>query len=117
MGLQGTERRSYQPGRRASDRTTRGDMPWVRVLLLAFALAITAYALLVIRDNDRPRREGEALKIEALAMESRLAASQIAARLALTDSALALIARDLAEHPAQIVEALEEQSEIQAGVG
>ncbi len=107
MGLQGTERRSYQPGRRASDRTTRGDMPWVRILLLAFALAITAYALLVIRDNDRPRREGEALKIEALAMESRLAASQIAARLALTDSALALIARDLAEHPAQIVEALD----------
>ena len=105
--MQGTERRSYQPGRRASDRTARGHMPWVRVLMLAIALVITAYALLVIRDDGRPDREAQAIKVEALALEARLAASQITARLALTDRALALVARELAERPAQAVEALD----------
>ncbi|MFK0300090.1 ATP-binding protein [Brevundimonas sp. NPDC090276] len=105
--MQGKERRSYQPGRRATDQTTRGHLPWVRALLLAVALVITAYALLVIRDDGRPRREAEALKIEALALDAQRAADQIAARLTLTDRALDLIARDLAEHPAQAVEALD----------
>jgi len=105
--LQGKERRSYQPGRRATDQTTRGHMPWVRALLLGVALLITAYALLVIRDDSRPRREAEAVRVEALALEARRAADQIAARLALTDRALDLVARDLAEQQAQAVEALD----------
>ena len=105
--MQGKERRSYQPGRRATDQTTRGHMPWVRALLLGVALLITAYALLVIRDDSRPRREAEAVRVEALALEARRAADQIAARLALTDRALDLVARDLAEQPAQAVEALD----------
>ena len=105
--MQGKERRSYQPGRRATDQTTRGHMPWVRALLLAVALLITAYALLVIRDDTRPQREAEAVRVEALALEAQRAAGQIAARLALTDRALDLVARDLAEQPTQAVEALD----------
>ncbi|MFZ4166729.1 PAS domain-containing sensor histidine kinase [Brevundimonas sp. NPDC058933] len=105
--MQGKERRSYQPGRRASDQTTRGSLPWVRVLLLAVALVITAYALLVIRDDGRPRREAQAVRVEALRLEAQRAAGQISARLALTDRALDLVARDLAEQPAQAVEALD----------
>jgi two-component system cell cycle sensor histidine kinase PleC len=105
--LQGKERRSYQPGRRATDQITRGHMPWVRALLLAIALAITAYALLVIRDDSRPRREAEAVRVEALTLEARRVAGQISARLALTDGALDLIVRDLGERPAQMVEALD----------
>lgn len=105
--MQGKERRSYQPGRRASDQTTRGSLPWVRVLLLAIALVITTYALLVIRDDGRPRREAQAVRIEALRLEAQRAAGQITARLALTDRALDLVARDLAEQPAQAVEALD----------
>ena len=105
--MQGKERRSYQPGRRATDRTTRGHMPWVRILLLASALVITAYALLVIRDDGRPDREAQAVKIEALALEARLTASRVSGRLALTDRALALAARDLNERPAEAIEALD----------
>ncbi|WEK58320.1 MAG: ATP-binding protein [Candidatus Brevundimonas phytovorans] len=105
--MQGKERRSYQPGRRASDQTTRGHLPWVRALLLAAALVITAYALLVIRDDSRPQREADAVRVEALRLDARRAAGQVAARLALTDSALNLVARDLAEHPAQAIEALD----------
>jgi two-component system cell cycle sensor histidine kinase PleC len=105
--LQGKERRSYQPGRRATDQITRGHMPWVRALLLAVALVITAYALLVIRDDSRPRREAEAVRVEALTLEARRVAGQISARLALTDGALDLIVRDLGERPAQMVEALD----------
>jgi two-component system cell cycle sensor histidine kinase PleC len=105
--LQGTERRSYQPGRRATDQTTARGVPWVRALLLAVALVITAYALLVIRDDGRPDREARAIKVEALTLEARLAASQITTRLALTDRALALVAREMAEHPSQAVEALD----------
>jgi two-component system cell cycle sensor histidine kinase PleC len=105
--LQGKERRSYQPGRRATDQITRGHMPWVRALLLAVALVITAYALLVSRDDSRPRREAEAVRFEALRLEAQRAAGLIDARLALTDRALDLIARDLAERPALAVEALD----------
>ena len=105
--MQGKERRSYQPGRRATDQITRGHMPWVRALLLAVALVITAYALLVIRDDSRPRREAEAVRFEALRLEAQRAAGLIDARLALTDRALDLVARDLAERPALAVEALD----------
>jgi two-component system cell cycle sensor histidine kinase PleC len=106
-GLQGKERRSYGPGRRATDQTTQGAMPWVRVLLLAIALVITAYAVLVIRDDSRPRREAEAMRIEALGLEARLAATRIEARLAATAGAMTLAARDLSERPDQAVEALD----------
>lgn len=105
--MQGTERRSYQPGRRATDQTARGHLPWVRALLLAVALVITAYALLVIRDDSRPQREAEAVRVEALALEARRAADRIAAGLTLTERALDLIARDLAERPTLAVEALD----------
>jgi len=105
--LQGTERRSYQPGRRATDQKPQGAAPWVRVLLLAVALVITAYAVLLIREEGRPRREAEAIKVEALTLEARLSAEAVSARLALTDAALALAARDLAARPQQAVEALD----------
>lgn len=106
-GLQGKERRSYGPGRRATDQTTQGAMPWVRVLLLAIALVITAYAVLVIRDDSRPRREAQAMRIEALGLEARLAATRIEARLAATARAMTLAGRDLSERPEQAVEALD----------
>lgn len=106
-GLQGKERRSYGPGRRATDQRTQGAMPWVRVLLLAIALMITAYAVLVIRDDSRPRREAEAMRIEALGLEARLAATRIEARLAATAGAMTLAARDLSGRPDQAVEALD----------
>ena len=105
--MQGKERRSYGPGRRATDQTTRGALPWVRVLLLAIALVITAYAVLVIRDDSRPRREAEAMRVEALGLEARLAATRIEARLAATAGAVTLAARELGERPDQMVEALD----------
>ncbi|MGH7028121.1 PAS domain-containing sensor histidine kinase [Brevundimonas sp.] len=99
--MRGTERRSYGPGRRATDQTTQGAAPWARILLLAIALVITAYAALVIHDDGRPRREAQAMRIEALTLEARLAAAQIESRLASTSGAVTLAARDLTAHPGQ----------------
>ena len=105
--MRGTERRSYGPGRRATDQSTRANTPWVRVLLLAVALTITAYALLVIRNDGRPQREAQAARVEALALKAELAAARITGQVALVDAALALAARDLAARPDQAVDALD----------
>ncbi|HBV12787.1 MAG TPA: PAS domain-containing sensor histidine kinase, partial [Brevundimonas sp.] len=78
--MQGIERRSYGPGRRATDRQGARSAPWARILALAVAIALVAYALLVLREADRPRREAEAARIEALSLEARLAASQVEAQ-------------------------------------
>ncbi|MGO4688762.1 ATP-binding protein [Brevundimonas sp. 2YAF1] len=105
--MRGTERRSYGPGRRATDQATRASTPWVRVLLLAAALTIVAYALLVIRSDARPQREIQAGRIERLALEAQLAAARIEGQTALVAGALTLAARDLAARPDQAVEALD----------
>ncbi|HEY1074060.1 MAG TPA: PAS domain-containing sensor histidine kinase, partial [Brevundimonas sp.] len=99
--MRGTERRSYGPGRRATDQTARANTPWVRVLLLAVALTITAYALLVLRNDGRPQREAQAARIEALTLEAQLAAARIEGQAALVNGALTLAARDLAARPDQ----------------
>jgi len=51
--LRGEERRITNTGRRAADRH-RGPPPWLRIAILALALAITAHVLLVARSLDRP---------------------------------------------------------------
>ena len=114
--MQGTERRSYGPGRRATDQTTQASTPWVRVLLLAIALVIAACALLVIRNDSRPQREAQAARVEALALEAQLAAARIDGQTALVSGALTLTARDLADGPAQAVEALDRARALAPGV-
>ncbi|MET4682449.1 PAS domain-containing sensor histidine kinase [Brevundimonas faecalis] len=105
--MQGIERRSYQPGRRATDRASGGATVWLRVLLLAVALAVTAYAVLVIRDSSRPHREAEAARREALSLEARLAANRIQSALDLTQAAVNLSVRELVDHPGRAVDALD----------
>ena len=106
--MQGTERRSYEPGRRATDQQDARSAPWVRILALAVALALAAYALLVLREADRPRREAEAARIEALALEARLAASQVEAQADRAALALRAGARALAQAPGQPAAALDQ---------
>jgi len=52
--LRGEERRISPQGRRASDRE-RGAPAWLRISILALALAITAHVLLVARDVATPQ--------------------------------------------------------------
>jgi two-component system cell cycle sensor histidine kinase PleC len=105
--LRGTERRSYGPGRRATDHQAARSAPWVRILALAVALGLAAYILLIARETERPRREVEAARMEALTLEARLAAARIEARVARTDRALDAAARVLAQTPARAVQALD----------
>ncbi|AYG94175.1 PAS domain-containing sensor histidine kinase [Brevundimonas naejangsanensis] len=105
--MRGTERRRYGPGRRATDHQDARSAPWVRILALAVALALAAYVLLIARETERPRREVEAARLEALALEASLAAARIEARLARTDRALDAAARILAQTPARPVQALD----------
>jgi len=55
--LRGEERRISPQGRRASDRE-RGAPAWLRISILALALAITAHVLLVARDVAAPTASG-----------------------------------------------------------
>ncbi|RIJ66880.1 PAS domain-containing sensor histidine kinase, partial [Brevundimonas sp. LPMIX5] len=105
--MQGIERRSYGPGRRATDRQGARSAPWARILALAVAIALVAYALLVLREADRPRREAEAARIEALSLEARLAASQVEAQANRAALALRAGARALNQTPAQPAAALD----------
>ncbi|MBN9478626.1 MAG: hypothetical protein J0I52_00165, partial [Bordetella sp.] len=86
--MRGTERRSYGPGRRATDHQAARSAPWTRVLALALALALAAYVLLSAREDSRPGREVQAARLEALTLEARLAASQVETRVARTARAL-----------------------------
>lgn len=105
--MRGTERRSYGPGRRATDHQAARSAPWVRILALAVALALAAYVMLFARENSRPSREVEAARLETLTLEARLAAAQVEARAAQTDRALDAAARVLAQTPGQPVQALD----------
>jgi len=105
--LQGIERRSYGPGRRATDRQGARSAPWARILALAVAIALVAYALLVLREADRPRREAEAARIEALSLEARLAASQVESQANRAALALRAGARALNQTPGQPAAALD----------
>ena len=51
--MRGEERRITSEGRRSADRH-RGPPPWLRIAILALALAITAHVLLVARSINRP---------------------------------------------------------------
>ncbi len=105
--MRGTERRSYGPGRRATDHQAARSAPWTRVLALALALALAAYVLLSAREDSRPGREVQAARLEALTLEARLAASQVETRVARTARALDAAARALDQTPAQPVRALD----------
>jgi len=105
--LRGTERRSYGPGRRATDHQAARSAPWVRILALAVALALAAYVMLFAREHSRPSREVEAARQETLTLEARLAAAQVEARSAQTDRALDAAARVLTQTPSQPVQALD----------
>jgi two-component system, cell cycle sensor histidine kinase PleC len=105
--LRGTERRSYGPGRRATDHQAARSAPWVRILALAVALALAAYVMLFAREHSRPSREVEAARQETLTLEARLAAAQVEARAAQTDRALDAAARVLTQTPGQPVQALD----------
>ena len=106
--MQGIERRSYGPGRRATDQQDARSAPWLRILALAVALALAAYALLVMREADRPRREAETARLEALALEARLAASEVEAQADRAALALRAGARALAQSPDQPAAALDQ---------
>ena len=56
------ERRVNSQGRRASDQAP-GSPAWLRVAVLALALAITAYVLLTSRQATRPVRDVQALSL------------------------------------------------------
>lgn len=105
--MRGTERRSYGPGRRATDHQAARSAPWVRILALAVALALAAYVMLFAREHSRPSREVEAARQETLTLEARLAAAQVEARAAQTDRALDAAARVLTQTPGQPVQALD----------
>lgn len=105
--MRGTERRSYGPGRRATDHQAARSAPWVRILALAVALALAAYVMLFAREHSRPSREVEAARQETLTLEARLAAAQVEARSAQTDRALDAAARVLTQTPSQPVQALD----------
>jgi two-component system cell cycle sensor histidine kinase PleC len=59
--LRGEERRITQQGRRAADRE-KGPPAWLRIAILALALAITAHVLLIARGVAAPRSNGLALE-------------------------------------------------------
>lgn len=105
--MRGTERRSYGPGRRATDHQAARSAPWVRILALAVALALAAYVMLFAREHSRPSREVEAARQETLTLEARLAAAQVEARTSQTDRALDAAARVLTQTPGQPVQALD----------
>lgn len=104
--MRGTERRSYQPGRRASDRTVTAR-PWERALLLAVILALSVYILMVARDTGRPQREAEAMRVEALSLGAQLLAEQVRTRAEHLDAALDAAARDLDSGAGSAVAALD----------
>ncbi|MEN5146232.1 cache domain-containing sensor histidine kinase [Brevundimonas diminuta] len=96
--MRGTERRSYGPGRRATDQQATRAAPWFRILAFAVVLALGACVLFLSRENGRPGREAEAARHEALTLEARLAAAQIQTRAARAEAALDAAARALAQN-------------------
>lgn len=105
--MRGTERRRYGPGRRATDHQAARAAPWVRILALAVCLALAVYAVLLMREAERPRREVETARLEALTLEARLAAAQVEARAVRADRALDAAALALADQSAAPVKALD----------
>lgn len=74
------ERRDEAPGRRASDRAP-GTPAWLRIVALTVALAAAAYVLLVAREMNRPTREAEALRAQALVQGAALLSAETRLRL------------------------------------
>lgn len=74
------ERRDETPGRRASDRAP-GTPAWLRIVALTVALAAAAYVLLVAREMNRPTREAEALRAQALVQGAALLSAETRLRL------------------------------------
>lgn len=74
------ERRENNPGRRASDRAP-STPSWLRILVLALALAISAYVLLVSRETVRPVRETQVLRETVLQQQAVIQATTTAGAL------------------------------------
>ena len=80
------ERRVNSQGRRASDQAP-GSPAWLRVAVLALALAITAYVLLTSRQATRPLRDVQAYQELAVSQDARLLAAETRALLLQSDAA------------------------------
>ncbi len=115
--MRGIERRSYGSGRRTSDRTASGRTSWARIVLLAIALTITAYALLVARDETRPQREAAAARQQVLGLDARLAAAQVHSAVVRARASLDLVQRTPLGSRAAAVSALDDARALAPEVG
>ena len=91
------ERRDETPGRRASDRAP-GTPAWLRIVALTVALAAAAYVLLVAREMNRPTREAEALRAQALVQGAALLSAETRLRLQAARAGLTAAASVLSPH-------------------
>ncbi|QYF88354.1 ATP-binding protein [Brevundimonas sp. PAMC22021] len=88
------ERRVTSQGRRASDQAP-GSPAWLRVAVLALALAITAYVMLTSRQATRPARDIQAYQELAVAQDARLLAAETRALLLQSDAPADRVAQAL----------------------
>ena len=105
--MRGTERRHKGAGRRSTDAGDGRLTAWVRVGVLALALAVAAYVLLVARGTAAPAREVEQLRAEALTHEAGLLAAQMEARIVAADAGLKAAAASLKTRRERPLEAIE----------
>ena len=89
------ERRVNSQGRRASDQAP-GSPAWLRVAVLALALALTAYVLLTSRQATRPLRDVQAYQELAVSQDARLLAAETRALLLQSDAAADQLSQTLA---------------------
>lgn len=106
------ERRGAQPGRRAGDAdAARGPslMPsWVRIAVLAAAVALAAYTALYARTMTSQPADERAEAAHALRDASILTAARLSADLARVEAGLAQGAQALAAAPARPLDAAEQ---------
>ena len=113
------ERRESNPGRRASDRASdhaSATPSWLRILVLALALAISAYVLLVSRETVRPVRETQALRETVLQQQAMIHATAAATGLDKARSGLLAGTEALSQGVAPL-DAVERAAAAAPGVG
>ena len=115
--MRGTERRSYNAGRRGTDRRNSGRSVWVRVLLPCLALSLSAYALMAVRDQSRPEREMRAAREAVLSLDAQLAASRIQSHLHRAEASIELVRRTALPNPAAARNALDKARALTPGIG
>jgi len=115
--VRGIERRNYNAGRRGSDRSTSDRKVWARLILPCFALAISAYALMEVRDKTQPEREARAARQTVLSLDTELAASRYVALLNRTEASLELVRRTTMPTQATAIATLDKARALSPGIG